>query len=404
MMVDKAPENSPLVKKKVFWLSFLVFGLSNVISQMEMAERLSEDGGDVFFFAMADRRHVRGESRSHLILLRMRFVPIVTPLLYALALLFLVPFYIVVKNPDYVITDEGTTMIGWALKLFLRKLKTKYVLDIRSTPITAKGGPRLGAFRAQVRAFSFRLSVILAKKGFDGMTILTTLMKQQICREFNIDHKFVGVWTSGVSTSLFDPRNFNMMGIRKKFGLEDKFVVFHHGALGKLRGIDETIKGIGKLGGQYDDVILFILGEGWYEANLKKLAKEVCSQGRIIFHRKVPYLDVPKYIAMSDVGIVPLPDIPVWRYQCPLKVIEYLAMKKVVIVTDIPANREIIENSECGIYMPSNEPDEIAKAIAFAYHNRERLSEWGSVGRHIIEDQYSWNKIARNFESYLLSL
>jgi len=118
----------------------------------------------------------------------------------------------------------------------------------------------------------------------------------------------------------------------------------------------------------------------------------------------VDYAEVPKYIAMCDVGIVPLPDLPYWRFQCPLKLLEYLAMKKVVIVTDIPAHRAIIGKEKCGIYISSVKPIGIAKSITYAYNNKEKLGKWGEIGRTIIKQEYTWEKVARDLENYLLSI
>jgi glycosyltransferase involved in cell wall biosynthesis len=401
-IVNEISLGMQLREKRVFWLSLLVFGFSNVVSETEMAKCLTKDGADVYLFAMGSKRDVQGISSTHIVPFPMKYVPLVTPLLYIMALFVSMPFYIIIKNPDYVIVDERTAIAGFALKLLMKGSKARFVLDIRSTPITAKSGPRLGMFRANLHAFLFRVSIVLAKAEFDGITILTKLMKKQICQEFDIDPEFVGVWTSGVSAELFNPENFSKMEIKKELGLEDKFVVFYHGALGKYRGVDDTIKSIAELKERFNNLVLFILGEGWYEPNLRRLAEEIGAEDRIIFHKKVPYDEVPKYIAMSDVGIVPLPDSAVWRFQCPLKLIEYLAMKKVVIATDIPANREIIAKNKCGIYISSTDPKEIAEAIAFAYSNRETLKEWGASGRLIVEEKYTWEKIAKDFESFLL--
>jgi glycosyltransferase involved in cell wall biosynthesis len=87
-----------------------------------------------------------------------------------------------------------------------------------------------------------------------------------------------------------------------------------------------------------------------------------------------------------------------------LKLLEYLAMEKVVVATNIPANREIIGDSKCGIYVNSSDPEEVARGIAFAYKNQGRLKLWGSFGRAIIEEKYTWEKVAENFRDYLLNL
>ena len=107
---------------------------------------------------------------------------------------------------------------------------------------------------------------------------------------------------------------------------------------------------------------------------------------------------------MCDVGIVPLPDIPDWRYQCALKLLEYLAMEKPVIITDIPSNRMVVGTSRCGIYTSSIKPEEIAKSIEYAYTNKESITLWGKYGKNIIRQDYSWDSIAKKLDGYLEEL
>jgi len=79
-------------------------------------------------------------------------------------------------------------------------------------------------------------------------------------------------------------------------------------------------------------------------------------------------------------------------------------MKKVVIVTDIPANREIVGNNKSGIYISSTNPVEVAKSIVYAYENREKLKKWGASGRKIVTKKYNWENAAEHLENYLLSI
>jgi glycosyltransferase involved in cell wall biosynthesis len=79
-------------------------------------------------------------------------------------------------------------------------------------------------------------------------------------------------------------------------------------------------------------------------------------------------------------------------------------MEKVVILTDMAAHRYIVGDESCGIYIPSNEPMEIVKAIEFAFENRITLEERGKIGREIVNKQYSWSRIAESLENYLRSI
>jgi glycosyltransferase involved in cell wall biosynthesis len=247
---------------------------------------------------------------------------------------------------------------------------------------------------------------LIAKKLFNGITVITPMMKDQICSHFNINPHGVGVWTSGVSTALYDPRKFTSESVelKKQLGLSEKFVVFYQGVFSATRGLTETIKAVSILKPKHADIVLFLLGSGPAVPMLTSLAKKDDLQENVIIHGTVNPVEVPKFISMSDVCISPLPDHPYWRFQCPLKLLEYLAMEKTVIVSDIPAHRFVIKGKKCGIYIQTVEPTEIAKSIEYAYQNRKKLSGWGEAGRAIVENKYTWEKVAADLEDYLLSI
>jgi len=383
-------------KKKIVWISSLILDIHlHKTSQIEVLRALAKRGHEVFLVASySSKKDPHELADVHTISIPLRYVPIFSTVAYVLLLLLYLPLFFLYLKPDFVIVEPNPTTFSLApIFLFPRSRKPKIILDIRTTPVYIFG------IRGYLKTLFFNISLPIAKKFFQGITIITSLMKKEVCEKFNIDSKSVGVWTSGVSTIAFDPENYSGTAMRKKFGLEHKFVIFYHGDFGKTRGTIEAIKATEILKNQYPNLVLFLLGSG--KLNLAIILQKMNIQNMVIVHESVRYAEVPKYIAMCDVGIVPLPNLPDWRYQCPLNLLEYLAMKKVVIATDIPANREILGKSKCGIYASSADPKAIADAIVCAYNNREMLNEWGALGRMIVEEKYSWMKVTEDFEVYL---
>jgi glycosyltransferase involved in cell wall biosynthesis len=80
---------------------------------------------------------------------------------------------------------------------------------------------------------------------------------------------------------------------------------------------------------------------------------------------------------------------------------EYLSMEKPVIVTDIEAHRTVIDSNETGMFIPSNDPADIAKGILRAYHEQRRFPVMGREGRKRIRDQFTWEKQAFRLNQYL---
>jgi glycosyltransferase involved in cell wall biosynthesis len=283
---------------------------------------------------------------------------------------------------------------------FPRAVRPKIILDIRSVPIG-------GGF---IESWLFSTAMGISRRYFDGITIITPMMRQEICDKFGLDPNTMGVWTSGVSTTAFNPNNYNKNALRKKLSVENKFVVFYHGALGPsytygyARGVAESIESIKILRHRYPDVILYLLGDERCFPWINKLIKECGVEGLVMLHSLVPNEEVPNYIAACDATLVPLPDLAIWRNQCALKLLEYLSMEKVVIATDIPANSYVLGKAKCGVYINSAAPEEIAQAIAYVHDNQAKLTEWGATGRVIIDEKFSWDKVAASLENYLSKL
>ena len=113
----------------------------------------------------------------------------------------------------------------------------------------------------------------------------------------------------------------------------------------------------------------------------------------------VPHSDVPKYIAAADICVSPKnPKDPVSYYSSPVKVWEYLAQGKPVISTPVP---EILR---CAIDCVSiaNTREEYYDHNNEFYARPKFILRKAKKGRAMIEE-YTWQKVAKTIETYLLS-
>lgn len=383
-------------------MTFLVLDAQlHKTSQFEILDNLAKKGYDTTLIAIQSKSKFQNKkTQVSVIAVPLRNIPMITSFVYGLMVFLFLPLYIIYSKPNFVITQPTIPITSFLLTLPICRIRRiKLVLDIRTVPVQT-------GFRGFLHDFLFTTSILAAKRLFDGITIITSSMKEEICRKYDLDPNRLGVWSSGVSPSLFNPENWIPSGseLRAELKLDGKFVVFYHGALSPNRGLVETVEAIKLLRHEYQDVILFLLGSGPLMPILKELVEKDHLHSNVIIHNQVDYEDVPKYISMSDVSIIPLPDMHYWRSQSPLKLLEYLAMKKVVITSDIPAHRAIIGERPCGIYIPIVKPLEIANSIKYALENKGKLDGWGEIGRTIIKEGYTWQEIAGDLERYLSSI
>jgi len=398
--MNSSTKNSTRITRKIVWVENIPDYYLHKMSKIEILKALAKNGYDIsLVMPYSDIQHKKIESIK-IISIPIKSLRLVSQLMFDIFLLAFLPIYILITKPDFLITAPNGTIFGFLSTFFLKKLRFKLILDIRSTPVETAG------FGGLVNVFSFNSSVSIAKKMFDGITIITSLMKEEVYERFSIKPDKMGVFGAAVSPTLFNYERYTNTRelMRNRHKLTNNFIVFYHGVFTPNRGLTECVKAMSLLKKRIPKAVLFLLGTGRIVKDLKELIKEEMLHDNVILHDVVDYEDVPKYIAMCDIGIVPLPNISYWRHQCPLKLLEYLAMKRTVILTDIPAHRKIIDNKESGIFISSTNPEEIAKAITYAYENKDKLDKWGATGREIVLTEHSWEEAAKKLEKFLLSL
>ena len=327
-------------------------------------------------------------------------IPLISSLIFQTKLFFFLTFYVIFKKPDIIVSDYTCVPSTFLLAFFrrLNLLKTKFVMDLRNTPMDIVGP------KAFLSNFKFNLSIKYAKYTYDGFTVITPVMREEICQQLNINRKNVAIWTSGVSLSFFDEMRYAENNVRRSLNLSGEFIVIYHGGFAKARGLQNAVQAMEIVKKNYGNIILLLLGEGPSEGELKSLVQKNQLEDCVLIHPTVDFNKIPVYINVADVAMMPYPNVRWLNNSSPIKLMEYLAMGKPVIVTDLQAFKDVIGVNKCGIYIKDNSPEEIAKGILFAYEHRDELKGWGEIGRKIVEKEYTWEIQIKHFEGYLKNI
>jgi len=242
----------------------------------------------------------------------------------------------------------------------------------------------------------FNLSIKLSAIFFDRLFFISPMLGEMYASKLHFTKEKISVWPSAVDTNVFDPRAIpDTRKLRLELGLYARRGFLYHGVLSGGRGIMEMVEAFRILQGQLAKVRLILLGSGplkndidrYIEANNLEDYVEVCGP--------VDYSAVPTYIAACDAGLMALPDHPWWRYQCPTKVLEYLAMNKPLIVSDIPAHRWLLDSISLAFYMRGTSPSEIARAVNVFFKSGD--ARGSNLGRDLAKP-FSMEEIAKRLE------
>lgn len=392
---------------KILWVLEKYFDIAlDKSARLEMIETLTRNGHEVILLTgyKKNKRYFGLHNRiKYLPSIKIRCFHFLTLSIS----IFLYTIILIIRwNPSVILCCSLSvfplTFIRFIARILCRK--TKFIADIRSIPVEVK------SITSKLSECIFVLNIFLAKYFFDGVTVISPFMRKHVAEKYHIKEITIGIWSSGVNIEHFDPIKLDQHKIsvlKRELNLQDKFVVMYHGVLTPNRGLQETITAINLLHNSYKDIVFLILGDGVAKPILQRLISDYQVNSVVRLIGVVPHNEIPYYLSVCDVGILPFPNLIWWRVSSPIKLMEYLAMGKPIIVTDIEAHRDVISSQKCGFTIPNNEPTEIRKAIMKAYKAyklRGKLLSYGRIGRDIARKRYTWQSQAAALENYLCTL
>ena len=127
--------------------------------------------------------------------------------------------------------------------------------------------------------------------------------------------------------------------------------------------------------------------------------KKLDLKDRVIFVGPVDDYWLPSYYSATDVVILPSTS----RLEAfGIVGLEGMASGKPLILSDIPGVRDVISEKEGYIVEPLD-PSAIAEALEKIWNAPEMAREMGKeVGKERVEKLFSWEKVSKDIEKYLL--
>ena len=143
---------------------------------------------------------------------------------------------------------------------------------------------------------------------------------------------------------------------------EDTFLLMYHGVLTNGRGIENVVRAIAGL--EKVAVILLGYGESSYVATIKSLIKSLGVEKKVLFHSAVPQGELWQFIGAADAGMVLIENVCLsYYYSLPNKLFENIQSEKMVIGSNFPEYRQIIEGYNIGLCCNPHDAAEITESI-----------------------------------------
>lgn len=229
----------------------------------------------------------------------------------------------------------------------------------------------------------------------DAIVTISDVLKKQACEFYNIPPDKVYPVPNGVDTSKFHP-DIDGTEIRKKYGLEGKYVVGYSGTFNAYHGVDLIAAAAKKIMSKIPNSVVLFIGDGALREKVEDILTQDGIREKVVITGLIPFDEVPKHIAACDLMVSPIiHDHKDEFFGTPIKHYEYKAMGKPIIASNIGTLKDIFEHCVNSYVIEPNSVDAIVDAVIELYDNPDLSNSIAKSARIDAKEKHSWEVNAK---------
>ena len=271
-----------------------------------------------------------------------------------------------------------------------RKLGIPFVYEMRGMweeSAVASGRWRAGGIAH--RRFR-RLETKVMKDADALICISETLRNEAISRGINSEK--ISVVPNAVELKKSEYEESDIYDeVEKKIG--NSAVVGYIGSLRELEGVDRTAEAASILINRGIDVKLFVLSSEPGQSELLTHCKKLGIAEHTIITGPVPHNQVAPFYDLIDVFVVSRPNKRVTRLVTPLKPFEAMQAGCAIVMSDLPALAEIVNDGQTGRLYPPDDIEALADTIEQLLLDEDERTSLGIAASEWILEHRTWSKV-----------
>jgi glycosyltransferase involved in cell wall biosynthesis len=171
------------------------------------------------------------------------------------------------------------------------------------------------------------------------------------------------------------------------------------GSLHPWKGVDTLVRAVAHV--KQPAELHIVGGNAARIGELRALADEFDVIRRVVFHGPVEPGRRFDYIHRADVCLLPLTDTGLGgRYTSPLKLFEYMAAGKAIVVSDLPSMRQVLTPEQDALLVPAGESEALARAIDRLLMDKALKTRLGDAAKSRAQN-FSWRARAETIQRFI---
>jgi glycosyltransferase involved in cell wall biosynthesis len=251
--------------------------------------------------------------------------------------------------------------------------------------------------RALSRSRLGRLEIWFLRKWSERIMVLNDGMREEAA-EAGIDSRKLMWMPNPVDTELFAPVSAaERSALRQQLGLAPgRQSILYAGRLAPEKELTTLVNGFAAVASSVPESELVLVGDGPCRVELESLVRARGLEGRVRFTGMVPSSAVRHWMQACDVFalVSSLEGLP-----CSL--IEAMSVGLASVVSDIPANMQLVENGTHGLVAGLKDESGIARCLQTLLRDPALRLRLGTAARVRIIETYSLSKVIEVYEALI---
>ena len=237
-----------------------------------------------------------------------------------------------------------------------------------------------------------------------GITTTNRWKKNKLIQDFGVPAEKVMSQPNGVDIDEFSI-NHNRLQVRKDLNLPNNSVVIEYvgmlRTMGMKKGLDTLFDALKLLP---ENIVVLLVGGSRADIDYYTiLAKDLAIEKRVFFAGWVRHSDIPAYLRVADVLVAPFPKNEHYdHYMCPMKVIEYMASGRPMVVSDLESIREIVDENTAYFFKPED-ANALARSISETVGSQDKSNKKAEAAFERSKI-FSWNERALKITDFLSAI
>jgi glycosyltransferase involved in cell wall biosynthesis len=217
----------------------------------------------------------------------------------------------------------------------------------------------------------------------------------EILTKRGIPAEKIGIIKNGVDLQLFD-QQVDGKTLKNRLKINEKFLVSYIGTHGLSHALDKVLD-TAKILEKNNKIKFVFIGEGAEKKNLVQQARSLNLEN-VLFLDQILKEELPEYYAASDMVLVTLRNLPLFKCVIPSKIFEIMAMAKPILISVKGESQNlVVEKANAGIPVTPEDSQDLARRIIQVYENKKLAYTLGENGRKFVRRYFDRNKLADKY-------